>query len=79
MTCLARLCHDPSGAVRKNEQRAAQQFKGGAGDFVLKKSACKADLDALKFAGADNIFDLLEVGVLGAQDDAEDGMIMQRS
>ena len=78
MTCLTTLCQEASGVVRKTSSgRPSSSSKLVREICVAEKIGDEPDLDAFQFAGADDVFDLLEIGVLGAQDHAVDGMIVE--
>ena len=57
---------------------AEQVVEAGAGDLRAEKVGDEPGLDAFEFAEPDDAFDPLEIGVLGAHDDAEDGMFVEQ-
>ena len=65
------------GAAKDQDRLAVKIVEAGARDLRLEEVRDQPDLDALEFAGADGGLDLLEVGAVGADDDAAGGVFVQ--
>ena len=63
----------------EHQHRAVQELiKTGAADLSLEEVGHQPGIDALDFAGANGGFHLVEVGPLGADDHAVDGVFVQQ-
>ena len=79
ISCLASICHDVSGVERNTMSGCPDNFvETGAGDLRRKKIRDEPGLDALDFAELDDVFDALELRVLGADQHAADGMFVEQ-
>ena len=78
ISCLTTLCQDDSGAVRKTSSGIAEQFvEARARNLRPEKIGDQPGFDAFEFAGFDDGFDLLEIGVPRADDHSVDGMLVE--
>ncbi len=64
-------CERPAPASRSRSSKLVREI------CVLKKVGHQPGFDAFQFAGPDGGFDLLEIGVLRAEDHAVDGMFVE--
>ena len=51
---------------------------GGAGNLRVEKIGGKPNLDALEFAGVDDLLDLVELGVAGVDEDDVGGVLVHQ-
>ena len=66
------------GRGAENQQRAAEQLiEARARNLGGEKIGEEPDLDAFEFADPDDVFDLLKIGVLGVQNHAVGGMVVE--